>query len=192
MLVLLWFFVVFLPNNYRFSFPINALNYYSNDYTPSEFFKLVKDSNSFIVSVELIDGKSEPWAVNSMNLWIIALNADKKKTFSLIKTVDSYGNINSCMTNDANVLSSRDMNKSECLDLLNDSSFIKINLHTSNENKVILYPHSAEVFSQKGEPSAIVSYSFIKNIYPNFDKTLAIINERINSVNSGALPPKAN
>ncbi|MFA6419543.1 MAG: hypothetical protein WCW13_01985 [archaeon] len=170
-------------NSYRFSFQINSLTYESNYYTPSEFFKLVHDSNNFVVSVELVDGNSSPWTVNSLNLWLIALNADKKHVASLIKTVDSGGNIKSCLTNDANILSSRQLNSSECTLLLSNPKITKINLHTSNENKVILLSSSAEIYAQKGEAFAIVSYSFIKNIYPDFDKTLAIINERINSVN---------
>ncbi|MFA5931299.1 MAG: hypothetical protein WC821_03225 [archaeon] len=182
-LILLWFFVIFLPNSYRFSFQVDALQYQSNDYTPSEFFKLVRDNNSFVVSVELIDGNADPWVVNSMNLWLVGLNANKKHTISLIKTVDSFGNISSCITNDANVLSSRDLTSEECIAILNDSSNIRINLHKSIENKVVLYPKRAEIFAQKGEAFAIVSYSMIKNIFTDFDRTLAIINERINSVN---------
>jgi len=182
-LVLLYVFLVFLPNWYRFSYKLNSLDYYSNEYTPSEFFSLIKEGSSFVVSVDLIDGNADPWNVNSLNLWLIALNADGKKAVSLVKTVDAFGNISSCITNDANVLSSRELNKEECTLLLDDSSSIKINIHKGPQNKVIFFTNSAEVYAQRGQSEALVNYSFIKQVYPNFDDTLAIINERINSVN---------
>ena len=175
--------LVFLPNQYRFSFTINALPYYSNEYTPSEFFNLAKNSDSVIVSVDLVDGNADPWTVNALNLWLIAFNADRKDVTSLVKTVDSSGNLKSCITNDGNILQSRDLNIQECLVFVNDVNSLKINLHKSNQNKVILSSNTADIYYQKGEASAIVSYSFIKNIYPNFDTTLAIINEKINGMN---------
>lgn len=183
-LVLIIFFLFnFFTNSYRFSFKINELNYYSNDYTPSEFFVMAKDSDNFLVSVELIDGNSNPWVVNSMNLWLIAFNADKKKTTSLIKTIDSQGNIKSCLTNDGNIMSSRELSREECVAVLDSNNLIKINLFKSYENKVILFKDGANVYAEGGQAFAIVSYSFIKKIYPDFDKTLAIINEKIKSVN---------
>jgi len=182
LLVLAWLFVVFLPNQYRFSFNIDGLDYYSNEYTPAEFFGVVNDSNNFVVSVELVDGNADPFVVNTMNLWLIALNAKQKHTVSLVKTVDQLGAIKSCLTNDANVMMSRSLTAQECEFLLNDANAVHINLHKSTSNKVILYSKRAEIYSLSGKNMSNVSYAMIIQFYKDFDTLLQRVNEQINSV----------
>jgi hypothetical protein len=198
LLIIVWVLIVFLPNQYRFSFTADGnickssvlgllgdpnCFYYSNDYTPTEFFKAARDENNFIVSVDLIDGNSDPWAVNSMNLWLVELNSKKKHTVLLIKSVDSFGNIASCLSNDGNVLVSREISGQECSSLLGDASKIRINLHFSGDNKVVFSANQADIFAQKGRTMSTVNYILIKGIDANFDRTLAIINETIGSIN---------
>ncbi len=183
LVVVAWVFIVFLPNQYRFSFAVNDVPYYSNDYTPTEFFNLVKDSNNFVVSVALLDGNTDPWTVNSMNLWLVAFNSNHKRTVVVTQVVDVFGDIKNCLTNDGNLLQSRDISKEECLAILGESSAVKINLRPSNENKVVLYTNRADIFAQSGRLNSTLNYLVIKNIFPNFDTTLAIINEKINAVN---------
>jgi len=183
LIIVAWVFIVFLPNQYRFSFTVDDVPYYSNDYTPTEFFNIVKDSNSFVVSIALLDGNTDPWAVNSMNLWIVALNSNSKKTVVVTRTVDVFGDIKSCLTNDGNLMQSREISKDACLAILNDPSPTKINLHNGGDNKVILYPNRADIFAQSGRLNSTLNYLVIKNIFTNFDTTLSIINEKINAVN---------
>jgi len=183
LVVVAWIFIVFLPNQYRFSFTVDDVPYYSNDYTPTEFFKVVKDSNNFVVSLSMLDGNTDPWAVNSMNLWLVAFNSNQKKTAVVTKVVDVFGDIRTCFTNDGNVLQSREISKEECLKILANPSAVKINLHTSGENKVVLYTDRADIFAQSGRLNSTLNYLVIKNIFQNFDTTLSIINEKINAVN---------
>jgi len=178
LLVLAWIFFVFLPNTYRFSFPVNGLTYYSNDYTPSEFFGLVRDSNSVIISVELVDNELDVWAVNAWQLWIVALVFDKKEVLQVVKSVDSFGNLQYCSMNDSNVLQERKLSAVECSAFLADSNYLSINIRRSSENKVILGRTSADIFAQKGESMTWVNYSMMKNVYSNFDQILAIFHEK--------------
>jgi len=183
LIVVAWVFIVFLPNQYRFSFAVDDVPYYSNAYTPSEFFKIVRDSDNFLVSVEMLDGNTDPWVVNSMNLWIVAFNSNSKKTTVVTKTTDVFGDIKGCITNDGNLMNSRDISREECLSIVNDPSRIKINLRTSADNRVVLYENRADVFAQKGKLNSTLNYLIIRNIFPNFDTTLSIINEKINAIN---------
>ncbi|MFA5125503.1 MAG: hypothetical protein WC462_00690 [archaeon] len=181
LLVFAWVFFVFLPNYYRFSFPIDGLNYYSNYYTPSEFFELVRDSNSVVVSTELVDNELDVWAVNARQLWIVGLIFDKKEVLQVVKSVDSFGNLQYCSMNDFNVLQERKLSAVECNAFFNDSNYLSINIRRSSENKVVLGRNSADIFALKGESMTWVNYSVIKNVYSNFDQILAIFQEKKNS-----------
>jgi hypothetical protein len=181
LLVLAWFFFVFLPNNYRFSFPIDGLNYYSNYYTPSEFFGLVRDSNSVVLSIEVVDQDLDVWAVNARQLWVVGLIFDKKEVIQIVKSVDSSGNLSYCSVNDSNVLQERKLSPEECLSFVSDSNYFSINLRRSSENKVVIEKNGVDIFSLKGESFTWVNYSVIKNVYSNFDQILAIFHEKKNS-----------
>ncbi|VVB74709.1 Uncharacterised protein [uncultured archaeon] len=183
LIIVAWVFIVFLPNQYRFSFTVDDVPYYSNEYTPTEFFNVVKDSNDFVVSVALLDGNTDPWTVNSMNLWLVAFNSNHKRTTVVIQSIDIFGDTKNCLTNDGNLFASREIAKEECLGILNNSSAVKINLHPSSENKVVLSQNRADIFAQSGRLNSTLNYLVIKSIFPNFDTTLSIINEKINAVN---------
>jgi len=109
LIVLFLIYSIIFTSPYKYSFNISGLDFVSNEYTPNEFFKEFKDNNSFVVSVDVVNNASNAWVVNSMNLWLIALNADHKETTLVVKNVNSTGDINSCLTNDSDVLVSREL-----------------------------------------------------------------------------------
>jgi len=176
------YFLFFSQPSYRFSFDKSGVKFLSNEYTPSEFFKGMKDQNKFIVSIDLVDGNTSAWVVNSLNLWLVALNADHKETISLVKTVDAQGNILSCLTNDANVLVSRELSVQECTDLISDKNSFLVEINLAKEDKVILSKNKLQLFASGTKTISSVNYLAIKQMYPNFDDILAIVNGRINSV----------
>lgn len=172
----------FLMPHYKFSFNINGLEFASDSTTPSLFFPKFRDNNSFVVSVNLDANKNNAWQVNALNLWLVALNADGKKVFSLIRTVDDKGNVLECATNDANVLSMRVLLGDECSALLSDPSKGHVDIRLSNVDRAVLYDNRVEVFASGNDTISHANYFVIKEMYSDFDRILAIVNERINSV----------
>ncbi len=182
LVLLIGLFYFYSTPTYRFSFMVNGSPFVSNEYTPSEFFKEFKDSNNFIVSVDLVDGNATPWEVNSLNLWLIALNADKKTVASLVKTIDSKGNLNNCITNDANVLVSRTLSAEECNTLVRDYNGVLVEIKKSSEDVVFLSKNKLEIRASSGKIATALSNASIKQFYPNFEDLLNLINEKIGSI----------
>jgi hypothetical protein len=86
------------------SFERNGVHYYSNDYSPVEFFGAIKDANEIYVSPGLIEGKADQLVVNSMNLWQVVLIAEGRKAIQLVRAYDSEsgqreGRLLYCQTN---------------------------------------------------------------------------------------------
>lgn len=172
----------FFASPYKYSFNINGVDFVSNESTPSEFFKAFNDNNSFVVSVDVVNNASNAWVVNSMNLWLIALNADKKEAILVVKNVNSNGEINNCLTNDANVLESRELSSAECNLILSDESKGRIVILLSDKDLVLMEKNKVTIFASGTKTISHVNYYVIKEMYANFDDILAIINEKINSV----------
>jgi hypothetical protein len=179
----LWIFLVFLPSQYKFSFNINGVDFVSNEYMPSEFFREFKDNNSILVFVEAPNNAVDAWVANSMNLWLIALNADKKQAVLVIKNIDSSGKTLGCLTNDGNVLVSREMTVEECNLVENDFARAKIFIKLGSTNTVILSKNKLISIASGTKTISNVNYYAIKEMYADFDDVLAKVNERINSIN---------
>jgi len=176
------YFLFFSQPSYRFSFPISGVRFVSDEYTPSEFFKEMKDQNKFVVSVDLEEGKSSAWIVNALNLWLIALNADQKETIMLVKTVDLQGNIKSCLTNDSNVLINRELSIQECNELISDSNSFLVEINLTKEDKVLMSKNKLQLYASGTKTISSVNYIAIKQMYSDFDDLLARVNARIDSV----------
>jgi hypothetical protein len=183
LVILFLVYSLFMSSPYKYSFNINGVDFVSNTYTPSEFFKGFNDKNSFVVSMDVVNNASNSWVVNSMNLWLIALNADKKNTVLVVKNVDLKGNIVNCLTNDSNVLQSRELSADECKLVLSDSNKAQVVVALSNKDQVLLEQNKITVFASGTKTISHVNYYAIKEMYSNFDDILAIINQKIGSIN---------
>lgn len=182
LVILFLIYSVLFASAYKYSFNISGVDFVSNDYTPSEFFKSFNKNNSYVVSVDVVNNASNAWVVNSMNLWLIALNADHKDATLVVKNVNSNGDINNCLTNDANVLVSREISKDECTLILNDETKGQVVISLSNKDQVLLEKNKVTVFASGTKTISHVNYYAIKEMYINFDDILSLINEKINSV----------
>lgn len=183
LVILFLVYSIFTANPYKYSFNISGVNFVSNTYTPSEFFKEFKSNESFVLSMDVVDNASSAWVVNSTNLWITVLNFDKKRVFLVVKNVNQNGEINSCLTNDANVLVSRDLTADECKVILNDSTRAQIAVVLSNKDEVLMEENKLTIFASGTKTISHINYYAIKEMYSNFDEILAIINEKIGSIN---------
>lgn len=173
---------VFFSNPYKYSFNISGVDFVSNEFTPSVFFKEFKENDSFLVSVDVVNDSSSAWVVNSMNLWLVALNADKKETVLVVRNVDESGLVNSCITNDGSVLESRDINAFECDLILSDSSKARVFISLSSKDFVLMEDKKLTVFASSVKTISMVNYYAIKEMYSNFDEVLALVNQKIGSV----------
>lgn len=183
LIAIIIFAVFFLVSGYKYSFNINGVDFVSNDYTPSGFFPEFKDHNSFVVVVDLMENEGNAWVVNSMNLWIVALNADHKKVQSLVRLTDSFGALKSCKTNDGNIFVSRDVPLEECNSLISNDSNPRIFIKLSKDNRAVLSKNSIVIYASDSSTISQVNYFVIKQMYANFDDVLAVVNERINAIN---------
>ena len=182
LIVLFLIYSLLFTSQYKYSFNISGVEFVSNEYTPNEFFKEFKDNNSFVVSVDVVNNASNAWVVNSMNLWLIALNADHKETTLVVKNVNSTGDINSCLTNDSDVLVSRELSSEECKVILNDKTKGQVVVSLSDKDQVLMEKDKLTIFASGTKTISNVNYFVIKEMYADFDNILAIINEKINSV----------
>ena len=183
LVLVLLYLLVFSHPSYKFFFNINGVQYYSNEFTPSEFFSGFRGNDSFFVSIDLVEGSADSWSVNALNLWLVALNYDNKKVYSVVRTIDSSGVLKSCMTNDANILESRVISAEECSLIMDNKNNSRVLIKFGQEDKSILSPNKVEIFSSSKKNSSFVNYWVIKQMYPDFDSTLAKINERIGAIN---------
>lgn len=183
LVILFLVYSIFVSSPYKYSFNISGVEFVSNNYTPSEFFKEFRTKSSFVVSMDVVDNASSSWVVNATNLWITALNFNKKETFLVVKNVNQNGEIANCLTNDSNVFVSRDLNADECRVILNDSTKAQVVIVLSNRDQVLMEENKLTIFASGTKTISHVNYYAIKEMYSNFDEVLAIINEKIGSIN---------
>ncbi len=177
------YFLLLPSSEYKFSFNINNVNFVSNEFTPSIFFPEFKKNSTFYLSIDLKKGEDNQWLINSSNLWIIALNYDKKKVITLIREVDAGGTASLCMTNDGNVLLAREMPLAECESVLSNKNNSIVSIRFGDKDRVILSKNKVEVIASGNKTISHVNYYVIKEMYSDFDTILALVNERISGIN---------
>jgi hypothetical protein len=163
-------------NPYKFVFEVNGVNYKSNEYVPSEFFKRLADSETIVVSPKILGEVTSQPVVNTVNGWLVAGIGNGKNMIQLFRIVDNQGNLTSCYSNDGNVLSSRVLSSSDCLDYMNkpyDFVFIEI-----GNNEVILEGNKMTIFS-KVENLESLNYNIVSQIFPNLNDLYARSNQII-------------
>lgn len=171
-LVALYF--AFVPQ-YKYVFNVNGIPYYSNYYTPTEFSNFVKNLDVIYVSPALIETNVNPSIVNSMNLWQVVLIMNGVDAVQLVRAVDNDGKLLYCSTNNGDPTQNVQLSIDECNNIMNNNFVVKI--ETGSE-RVVLEANSITVYSS----SAIVSnvnFAVIKDIFPNAQEALDIVNEKI-------------
>lgn len=86
------------------------------------------------------------------------------------------------MTNDANVLESRELSSAECKLILSDESKGQVVILLSGKDLVLMEKNKVTIFASGTRTISQVNYFVIKEMYADFDNILAVINEKINSV----------
>jgi hypothetical protein len=180
LLVVLYFLLVFLPSQYKYSFNIDGVQFVSNYYTPSEFFSGLKDANSFVVVADLVDGNNDEFVGASERVWIIGLTANlqkrnalqNSKVVQLIRYTDSQGNAYKCFTNDGNISVGRMVSLEECNSIINDPVSYRILIGVGSENKAILSENKIEVFASKRSLLYNVNFIVVQQFVPDLEEIL--------------------
>ncbi len=176
--ILIALYFAFVPQ-YKYSFNVGGLPYYSNYYTPTEFSNFVKNLDVVYVSPALVETNVNPSIVNAMNLWQVVLIMNGVDAVQLVRAVDSQGKLLYCSTNNGDPTQNIQLSIDECNNVMNNNFVVKI--ETGNE-KVILEANSITIYSS----SAIISnvnFAVIKDIFPNAQEALDIVNEKIYGIN---------
>lgn len=183
LIVLAIVFFVFFYNPYKYSFVIDGVSYVSNDYTPTDFFKSLRNESVVFVSPIMKENAADPLVLNALNLWQIVLIGNGISAVQLIREVDERGVLLRCHTNDGNVFSNRIVEKSECLDSLKTSANFVISFERSNSARAFMSPGKLVVYSPMDSINA-VNYSIMKQVFSNSEALVASVNEKIYGVNS--------
>ncbi|MDD3159495.1 MAG: hypothetical protein PHQ98_00830 [Candidatus ainarchaeum sp.] len=167
-------------NPYRFTFALDGVTYKSNEYVPAEFFQIVKNSENIVVSPMILGTEVNQPIVNTINLWLVAGVGNGKNMIQLLRIVDEKSNLVSCYTNDGNYTSVRQLNVTECNQMLSNENYTFI-LIESGKNEVILEKNKMRILSLQDNLQEL-NYSIINTIFPNAKELYDYANQSIYSV----------
>jgi hypothetical protein len=174
----------FFYKPYRYAFAIGGVNYYSNDYTPTEFANLFKQNKAAYVSPSMVETAADPQAANAMNLWIVVLYGNDINAIQLIRATDKQGNLLSCYTNFGDVRTMKEMTSGECLGILNDSANAVVMIEQGTEDKAFLSKNKIEVTSSASAKVGATNFSVLKEFFPNAQEQLDKANQFIYDANT--------
>jgi len=165
------------PNGgYTYFFNRGGINYYSNILTPNESFTQLKQQSVVYVSPILEENKASPYFTNSLNLWQIVLIGNKINPIQLIRVTENNELIY-CYTNFGNVTDSNQISVQNCKAVLNNNENFVV--YIEEGNKGVLLENNKITVSSKETESGQVNFAVIKEIFPNAQEILDIVNQKI-------------
>ncbi len=162
---------------YDYAFKLNGISYYSNEYTPSEFFEVLKTKEQVFISPIMEDGKASPIFANVLNLWQVVLISNEIDAVQLIRTTDSSGNLMGCYTNNGSVTQSELISVDACNIILNSQDNFVIVPEVGNA-RVLIEKNKLSVFARE-EIASQVNFIVMSEIFPNAREALDRVNEKI-------------
>ena len=171
----IYFTVFYTP--YDYAFKLNGISYYSNEYTPTEFFEVLKTKEQVFVSPLMEDGKASPIFANVLNLWQVVLISNEIDAVQLIRTTDSSGNLIGCYTNNGSVTESELISVDACNIILNSQDNFVIVPEVGNA-RVLIEKNKLSVFARE-EIASQVNFIVMSEIFPNAREALDRVNEKI-------------
>ena len=165
----------------RFSFTIQGIPYCSNTHTPTVFFNEFVENDIVYVSPILDELGADQLVVNAMNLWQVVLIGNEIKVIQLIRVkVDDQ--IAYCYTNLGDVKTAEKISLEECNAIINDPETAVVSLEDGRE-KVVMDGKKIYIYSSTSKVISQVNFAIIKQIFPNAQSILDIVNEKIYGIN---------
>ena len=133
------------------------------------------------VSPILDETGADQLTVNAMNLWQVILIGNDINATQLIR-VRVNEQISYCYTNKGDVQTAEKIGLEECNQILNNKENAVVFFENGrekvvmNENKIWIYTSTNKVIGQ-------VNFAIIKQIFPNAQSILDIVNEKIYGIN---------
>jgi hypothetical protein len=174
-IVAIYFSIFYTP--YTYAFKLSGISYYSNDYTPTEFFEVLKTKEQVFVSPLMEDGKASPIFANVLNLWQVVLISNNIDAIQLIRTTDSSGDLKGCYTNFGDVTQSELISVEECNTILNSQDNFII-MPEEGSARALIEKNKLSVFARE-EIASQVNFIVMLEIFPNAREALDIVNEKI-------------
>ncbi|MCX6801305.1 MAG: hypothetical protein NTZ73_03900 [Candidatus Diapherotrites archaeon] len=186
-------------NPYKFSFQRGGVSYYSNEYSPNDFFKEFKEAKEVYVSPEFIEGKTDQLVANSMNLWQVVLISNGQKPVQLLRvyagagsqqqlppetatTTTAVGQLLYCHTNWGDTNKSEQISAEKCSEILLDSGKMKVLIGKGSEDKVVLSKGKMEIFYAKSKDVGTLNLKIMSQIYQDAAKIISRINDVIGQI----------
>ncbi|MEK6958806.1 MAG: hypothetical protein AABW59_02045 [archaeon] len=179
-------FVISIYGSCRFSFEVEGVKYCSDLYTPTEFFEMFRQEKAIFISPRMTENAADPFLVNAMNLWLVVLNANGINTTQLIRVDNPAGTMAYCYTNLGDFNVSQQMPLEECNKILGDKNNVFVFIDKSSSNEAFLSNKRIEIRYASSAEAGKVNFSVIKQAFPNAQRVIDIINEKIYGVNAGS------
>jgi hypothetical protein len=161
----------------KFSFSIQGISYCSNTHTPSTFFGEFVKNEMVYVSPILDEIGADQLTVNALNLWQVVLIGNDINVTQLLRVrVDDQ--ISYCYTNRGDVKTAEKITLQECNEILNDVNTAVVMLQEGSE-KVVMRGKKIFIYSSTSKVVGQVNFAIIKQIFPNAQSVLDIVNEKI-------------
>lgn len=184
LLIIAIVYMTFFYKPYTYTFAIDGVHYYSNEYTPTTFFGQFNDTNVVILSPILYNDNTNHLVNNNLILWKVILTAKGKTAISVIREQDGAGNLTQCTTDYGDINKSEQLTPQKCLAMLADTTKMKVFLEKSAENKAILSQNSLALYYADPKQSSTESMLVLTQIYSDaqavLDRINAIISQKIN------------
>jgi len=165
----------------KFGFTIGGISYCSNTYVPEAFFEEFRENELVYVSPILDEIGADQFVVNAMNLWQVILIGNEIDAVQLIR-VKADGQINYCYTNQGDVKTAKEITLEECNNILNNPENAVVFLEDGRE-KVLLENKKMWIYSSTNKVIGQVNFAVIKQMFPNAQTILDIVNEKIYGIN---------
>lgn len=165
----------------KFNFTIQGIPYCSNTFTPTTFFAEFKQNDLVYVSPILDEVGAEQLTANAMNLWQIVLIGNDINAVQLIRVRTDAG-ISYCYTNKGDIKTAEQISIEECNTILNNPENAVVFIEEGRE-KVVMDGKKIYIYSSMNEVTSQVNFAVIKQIFPNAQTILSIVNEKIYGIN---------
>jgi len=157
-----------------------GISFYAKDMAIRDALATAVDSNIVVLSADTIlnDSNSIADATEPIVLFTIMLTAKNKNTIIVINAIDSKNQLSFCSTNYGDIYTSVDVNKEECLKIIeNATSIISIDIPNQNikESRVNIYPleKRIEIKPKTNTDMLLSTYLILKSNYPELEKVLS-------------------
>ena len=177
-------FLLFYPPGYKYRLEQEGIEFLSNYAEPAQMLKALGAKNSFIIAPEFEDnGSALPLMTSALTTFTGILVANKKEAITLLRIIDSAGELRYCSTNDGNRKIARNTTSEECNEILSGKQSVKILIESRNpwlskprvileENKITIEPKELSALQR-------VSLLVLKAMYANSEDIIKQINERL-------------